>query len=35
MLHLPIDIVFRAKVLIIKVQFFVIKFLHLGLEDFC
>lgn len=34
MLHLPIDIIFRAKVLIIEVQFCVIKFLHIGLEDF-
>lgn len=32
--HLPIDIFFRAKVLIIEVQFYVIKFLHIGL-DFC
>lgn len=35
MLPLPIDIFFRAKVLIIAVQFYVIKFLHIGLEDFC
>lgn len=35
MLHLPIDIFFGAKVLIIEVQFYVIKLLHIGLEDFC
>lgn len=35
MLHLPTDTFFRAKVLIIEIEFYVIKFLHIGLEDFC